>query len=368
MTRRALSLPPEAPFRALFGVGGIGVGLFFALEGNHTLGRNESRPGKLLDSRDYCKLHIIAHYVAVLLGADPSGHPFHALPIGRVGQDSGGDRMCQEMAAAGMDLRFVTRDQARPTPLSICFIYPDGSGGNITADNGAASALTPEEVEQAGPLLATYRERAVALAAPEVPLGARRRLLELATRHDALRVAAFASAEIAEAREMGLLGMADLVALNEDEAAALVGRPLDPLDARPFLDACARILTALQPRVRIILSAGRSGAWAYDGGTWDYCPAAEVAVAATGGAGDALLAGALAGLVAGLPFIAPGPPRSTLAGRPLASAFELGVLLAAHTVTSPHTIDPRVDAPALRAFARELGVPLAEGLEHLLPG
>jgi len=63
---RALRLGPEAPFRRLVGVGGIGSGMFLALEGDATLGRNESRPAHLLDVRDYCKLHIVAHHVAVL--------------------------------------------------------------------------------------------------------------------------------------------------------------------------------------------------------------------------------------------------------------------------------------------------------------
>src|SRR5512143_884525 len=95
------------PYRMLAGVGGIGSGMFFALDGNHTLGRNESRPGRLLDVRDYCKLHIISHYVAVLLRADPSGKPFLVLPIGRVGNDAIGLRLLDEMRDAGMDTRHV---------------------------------------------------------------------------------------------------------------------------------------------------------------------------------------------------------------------------------------------------------------------
>ena len=55
-------------YQALIGTGGVGAGLFFALEGDHTLGREESRSGRFLDRNDYCKLHIAAHYVQVLLG------------------------------------------------------------------------------------------------------------------------------------------------------------------------------------------------------------------------------------------------------------------------------------------------------------
>ena len=60
---KALRLARQLRYRALIGVGGIGSGTFFALQGNETLGREESRLGRFLDRRDYCKLHIIAHYV-----------------------------------------------------------------------------------------------------------------------------------------------------------------------------------------------------------------------------------------------------------------------------------------------------------------
>ena len=42
--------------------------MVYALQGDHELGRNESRLGELLDSRDYCKLHIALHYIARLHG------------------------------------------------------------------------------------------------------------------------------------------------------------------------------------------------------------------------------------------------------------------------------------------------------------
>ncbi|NIN09662.1 MAG: hypothetical protein GTO76_13735, partial [Planctomycetales bacterium] len=68
----------EPRYQAMIGVGGIGSGSFFALRGNHTLGREESRGGRFLDRRDYCKLHIISHYVKTLLGPE-----FSTIPIGQ---------------------------------------------------------------------------------------------------------------------------------------------------------------------------------------------------------------------------------------------------------------------------------------------
>ena len=60
---RYLRIGENSPFNQLIGVGGLGTGIFFELEGDHTLGRNESRPGRLLDVKDYCKLHIVIHSV-----------------------------------------------------------------------------------------------------------------------------------------------------------------------------------------------------------------------------------------------------------------------------------------------------------------
>ncbi len=229
---RTLRLDAGAAHRLLVGVGGIGTGMFFALEGDPTLGRNESRPGKLLDVRDYGKLHIIAHYTAVLLGADPSGSPCHLVPVGKVGADALGEQMRRAMADTGMDTRFVETDPARATLFSVCFQYPDGSGGNITTTDAAASSLGTADIDRAEPFLAAHTGRCQVLAAPEVSLAARDHLLQLATKYDALRAASFTSAEIPAAMERGMLSRIDVLAINEDEGAALVGRSFDLNDPR----------------------------------------------------------------------------------------------------------------------------------------
>ena len=344
------------PWRMLAGVGGIGTGMFFALEGEHTLGRNESRPGRLLDVRDYCKLHIIAHYVAVLLGARESGEPFHVVPIGKVGRDDAGRRLLDEMNAAGMDTRYVEAVADRATDLSVCFQYPDGSGGNITTSNGASSTLAAADIDRAEDIFAAYKGRFVALAAPEAPLGARKHLLELAGRYEGYRVAAFASAEIAEAVKIGIFELADLVSLNEDEAGMLVGRKFKAGGEEEFLADCARALTRHNAGMRIVMSAGKEGAYGYEGGKWDYCPSAGAKVASTAGAGDALLGGVIAGLAAGRSLTTGGARRTRLNERPLTSALDMGVILAGMKVTSPHTIHPGANAQSLGEFAAGLGV------------
>jgi sugar/nucleoside kinase (ribokinase family) len=90
-------------------------------------------------------------------------------------------------------------------------------------------------------------------------------------------------------------------------------------------------------------------------------------VVSTAGAGDALLAGVLVGLVAGLPLVMNRARRTTLADQPLATALDLGTLLAALSVTSPHTIYPEVSAARLAAFADEMGLRRGERLSRLFP-
>jgi len=347
---RTIKLDRKTPYRMLAGVGGIGTGIFFALEGNRTLGRNESRPGRLLDVRDYCKLHIIAHYVSVLLGASPSGKPFHVLPLGKVGDDETGRRLTREMADVGIDTRFVEAVRGRPTLMSVCFQYPDGSGGNITTSQAAASVLEAADLDKVGTFLAAHTGHFIAVAAPEVPLAARKHLLEIATRYKGLRAAAFTSAEMAEARKMGIFQMCDLVSLNEDEGRVLAGAAFEPKKAEAFLEKCAAALTRMNRAIMAIISAGRHGAYGFAGGKWEHRRAVEVAVANTAGAGDALLSGVLAGLAAGWPFIGEGPGE-----RPFANALELGVVLASYKCTSPHTIHPEANLGSLIAFAKDHG-------------
>ena len=156
----------------LVGTGGLGTGIFFALEGDETVGREESRGGYLLDSRDYGKLHIVCHYVSALLSDE-----FLVVPIGRVGRDPAGQSVRRDLHDAGVDTSHVGVDQAHPTMFSVCFTYPSGEGGNLTALNSASSQVSSTEIEAAQPLFHRFRGRGIALAVPEVPMAARATLL-----------------------------------------------------------------------------------------------------------------------------------------------------------------------------------------------
>jgi len=346
-----LRLPPEAPLRyeALLGTGGIGTGTFFLLDGEHTLGREESRSGRFLDRRDYCKLHIVCHYVRALLGPRMS-----VLPIGRLGQDRAGEELAREMREAGLDLRHVRALAGRPPLSSFCFLYPDGTGGNLTTADSACAAVDRAAVERAAPDFAAWRGRGIALAEPEVPLEARLRLLELGGEHGFLRAASFTLGEMPEVRARDLPARVDLLGVNLEEALAAAGmaRPLprEP-EARAELAAAAvSALAAGYPALRLSVTAGAAGSWSWDGAALRHCPALPVRVVSTSGAGDAHFAGILGGLAAGLA---------------LPDAQALGALLAAASVTSPHTIHQGITRAMLRELAA-LGGGLPRPVTELL--
>ena len=333
------------PYRAMIGVGGIGSGAFFALDGDHTLGREESRSGRLLDRRDYCKLHIVAHYVQALLGPD-----FETLPIGMVGDDDTGRQLIGEMKEAGLRVDHVKVCPGASTLYSFCFVYPDGSGGNLTTADSACSKVDARLVGRARRDFAKFEGRGIALAAPEVPLDARAKLLALGTRYGFLRAAAFTSEEMWSVAESDLLKQVDLLAMNLDEAAAAAQTPAEG-EPGAVVDAAVERLRGLNPGVLISITAGTNGSWAWDGASLSHVPACKVEAESTAGAGDAHLAGILAGLAAGLEF---------------SDAHELGALVAALSVTSPHTINKDVGRQSLRRFAEEGRARIGAAVRSLL--
>ncbi len=355
-------------FGILIGTGGIGSGMFFQLKGDHTLGRNESREGFLLGSRDFCKLHIIAHYVAVLLGAEIREEaPFRLAPIGRVGTDPVGDSLLELMRETGMDTGLVGRDREARTLFSVCFQYPDSAGGNITTAASASSLVSPADIRQALPLLARYRDKAMVLAAPETPLESRLELLQAATEYGALRFCAMNSAELTDPAAEELFRRSDLLSINRDEAEALLGLRVDPAAPEAFLEALAARLQTVNPALKICLTLGATGAWGLAGHRREFVPAAQVTPASTAGAGDATLSGLIVGLGCGLPFILPDRPRrKKLSAAPLESALDLAVLLASLTVLSPDTIHLAADARLLAEHARGLGVEISPAIREIL--
>ena len=360
-----VTFSPSSPYLFMVGTGGIGSGIFFELDGDQTLGRNESRAGRLLDWKDYCKLHIVFHYVSIFLGADPKGKGFRVLPIGKVGDDDAGREMLRYMADAGMDISYVKMLPGVKTLFSVCFQYPSGAAGNITSSNSASSLVTPKDIQEAEPLFAEYQGKGIAVALPEVPLETRKRLLELATAYEFFRVASFTSIETKKVARTGMMEEIDLVALNEDEAKVIANVSGEGKMSEKVLDRCAAVLTRHNPDIKIAVTLGSKGAYGYESGRWGYSPQFVVESINTAGAGDAYLSGLIISIVAGLPFIRKDLGSTQSRGLSIETGMDFAALLASLKVTSTDTIHMRADAQSLYEHAVHLGARLSPEMSRL---
>jgi fructose-1-phosphate kinase PfkB-like protein len=120
-----------------------------------------------------------------------------------------------------------------------------------------------------------------------------------------------------------------------------------------FLDASYKTANALTPTMKMVVSAGAAGAHVMEYGNWSHHKAVPIEAVSTAGAGDALLAGIVVGLVAGVPLVNVSTETARKCG-----AIDLGLALAALSVTSPHTIHPGVSRESFLAFAAKVGMPM----------
>lgn len=354
----------------IIGTGGIGSGIFYSLTTNETMGRNESRTGILLPYKDYCKQHIILHYIAVLLEAG-SRSGFHVHPIGKVGDDETGRSLIAQMAAVGMDTSHVHISRDAATLFSVCYQYPDQSGGNITTGNSASNLVSEQDIDHYFDSHSFNDKRGIVLAVPEVPLSARIALMKAGRLRNCLNVASLLSAEVTEFIEMGGIGLTDLLAINIDEAGKIARKSKAAEQEEQVIPECLAVLKNINPSISVIITNGSKNIYCLPGGllrqpgdardqVYEF-PALKVPVVSTAGAGDALIAGTICGLCCGLPLAIAQQSGNTS----LNSAVELGILLAGYAVTSPDSIHPAATANDLHHFSLTTPVKLGNIFQHL---
>lgn len=320
-------------YSGIVGTGGIGSGRSFMLNGEHTLGREESRSGRFLDARDYCKQHIILHYIKVLLGP-----AFTVLPVGKVGNDDLGNALFKEMTESGFDMSHIEKVEGVSTLFSFCFHYPDGTGGNLTTDDSASARVDFACINKAADAIRRLGPKGIVMAAPEVPLEARKRLLELGRKYQSFCAASFTSEEIQPATNLGMMANVDLLAINLDEAAALVNESRTQSDGPILAMKAVQKLQSYNENIQVSITAGVEGSWCWDTEQLHHCSAIDTKVNSTAGAGDAFFSGLLCGIAA---------------GKSLHQSQQLATLVGGLSVTSPHTIHPDLDRQLLRKFLQE---------------
>jgi ribokinase len=347
MKKRELNFDPaQLRYHGIIGTGGIGSGKFFVLNGNHTLGREESRSGRFLDISDYCKQHIILHYIKILLG-----NYFRVIPVGKVGADDVGRLLLEEMKNTGFGTGLIGVDKDRSTLFSFCFSYPDGSGGNLTTDNSASSAVDRAYIDLSLNEIQRLGSKGIALAAPEVSLEARAELLMLARQNGLFTASSITSGEVVEEERYRIVENSDLIAINADEAAAVAGLTDEGQNRKYVFERAIEKLTRRNKNIIVSITAGRDGSWLWDGSSLHHFQALKTSVISTAGAGDAFLSGLLTGIALGLE-----PSESQ----------QLATLVASHSVTSPDTINKLTDRVALKQLAAEQNIIFSNKLIKLL--
>ncbi len=352
-------------YNHIIGTGGIGSGMVFSLRGEHTLGRNESRLADLEPFKDYCKQHIVLHYVSVLMGAAIKGK-FQAFPIGKVGKDEVGLRLLEQMRAAGMDTGYVAVSAENSTLFGVCYQYPDFSGGNITTANSASSRVLPQDIKK---FFADYHldgKQGVVLAVPEVPVDSRIELLRNGKKFGNHTVSAVASAEVKEFSKRGGFSCTDILAINIDEAQHISGHLGDQLEPEWIARKCMERLAGMNPDITMLMTNGENGSYCMSKDLMEFTPALKTSVVSTAGAGDAFLAGVISGICCGLKLFK-GFSVKALKEAPLQTAVDLGTLLASLSVTSADTIHGGADTRRLYEYSTEKKLQMTDEFGRIFP-
>jgi len=211
--------------------------------------------------------------------------------VGRVGGDAFGGLLLENLAAAGVDPAFVTRDPQAATGVAL--IEVDDAGQNsIVVVSGANMRLALADVEAAAAAIGVAD---VLLLQLESPLETVTRAAQVAR---AQGVTVILNPAPARPVPAGLLGLVDVLIPNESETALLTGLPVgDQEQAQAAAAALRRMGVAT-----VILTLGERGALlAYEGGA-ELFPAFDVTPVDTTAAGDAFVGGLAVALAEGRPL------------------------------------------------------------------
>ncbi|WP_417770159.1 carbohydrate kinase family protein, partial [Stappia sp.] len=257
--------------------------------------------------------------------------PWLGVPIalaGSVGLDTEGDALLARLAAEGMDITAVQR-AALPTGRYLALHDPDGSLAAAVVDGRITDALTPDSFL---PLCAPVEQADLWFLDANLPAGA---IAGLASAAGPRRLAADAVSRAKAARLAPVLPRLDMLFCNAAEAAAILGCGKPDTDRtdpeRADADGLALALHGNGARA-VILSQGARPVILATNGKVVRIPALTTPVIDVTGAGDALIAGTLAGLEFGLS---------------LAAAVKAGVNAAALTLSQAGAVADALSWPAI---------------------
>lgn len=248
--------------------------------------------------------------------------------VSRVGRDSEGDLVVEEMRHLDVDVSFIDRSTAQHTASYTALIDGRGELAVAMADMAIYDEMTPERMEALLPALASYP---VWFLDTNMPAAVIRLLLE--RRPPTVSLVAVDSVSVPKAEKLrGLLGHIDLLLTNRDEAGSLGG-----MEIRAPLDVCEAAHRLRSDGVgTIAVNMGADGSFLASDRVYDFFAPLPAEVRDVTGAGDALVAGLLYGQAA---------------GRSIGEAMRLGLASAAMAIESSETVNPDLTAERLLARA-----------------
>jgi sugar/nucleoside kinase (ribokinase family) len=268
------------------------------------------------------------------------------------------------MEKAGMDTGHIKVINNVATLFSVCYQYPDHSGGNITSANSASNLVQPQDIDAFFDKYTMNGEKGIVLAAPEVPLIAQIRMLEHGKNHGMLNVASVVSSNMEEFEQMKGFELTDLLAINIDEAQRIAKIEGNQPVTQDIVHSCTSRLEKVNPEIRVLITDGSRGSYCYYKRVIEFTPSLKTTVVSTAGAGDAFLSGTISGLCCGLPLFK-GISSTELNEFPLQTAVELGTVLASFSVTSADTIHEGASSTALYNYIQQSGLQMTESFENL---
>lgn len=333
-------------FDYVVGTGGIGTGILFKFQENTTLGRDESRLAELSNAKDYCKLHIILHYVAVL------GPKIPIYAIGKVGKDNAGNNVMEMMQQVGINTDYVSIAEYAPTLYSVCYTYPDSDGGNITACNSASNQVDKKDIDCFFEQI-PREYTGLVLAAPEVPLEVREYLLLSGRKRGCFNTASFASSEIQLCVEREILRYVDFLSINKDEMQTFMQAFGCTNIQEPY--ECYLHMRKLNPHINVVITLGKEGAFVFGEGRKTRVPAIWKRAVNSAGAGDCYMGTMIAAFLHDLPIFDNGEGVGIAGLAALASSMK---------VECKDTIDTQITLEKLLAYADTLGIQFTRKIYH----
>lgn len=197
--------------------------------------------------------------------------------IGCVGADLLTREMLAHFDREGLDLSHSRVLEGHPTGTALV-IYDQSGRNYLAVDSGANQQLTRKQIEDARTTLATSDG---ILLQMEVPAAINRLVIELAAGCNVPVLLNYAPAH-----DLSLAGlpMSGGLVVNENEAGALLGKPIEAEDEASCRKATATLLKSGHRFV--VLTLGSRGAFAGDANGLGHYPALPVAAVDTTAAGD----------------------------------------------------------------------------------